>query len=147
MYLLFILIYFNFLQMNILSTLNDNASIEVLLKGKELKEGTLLISLHSNDNSFKRIDSQPFLAYRTLKIEVDQMADSLINFKNIPFGTYAISVLVDKNDNDVMDFNLFGKPKEKYGFSTSKYPKFSAPSFNDCTFDVVKDTVISIQLK
>jgi uncharacterized protein (DUF2141 family) len=54
-----------------------------------------------------------------------------IVFDNLPYGTYAISVLHDENGNRKMDKNFIGIPKE--GFGTSNNPKIrrGPPSFDE----------------
>ena len=37
----------------------------------------------------------------------------------IPPGTYAIGVYIDENDNEKLDTNFLGIPKEQYGFSNN----------------------------
>lgn len=56
--------------------------------------------------------------------------------KNLPYGTYAIAVLHDINDNKVADKNMIGIPQEPFGFSN--YPKitFGVPDFEDVAFQV-----------
>lgn len=51
-------------------------------------------------------------------------------------GNYAIALFHDINGNGKMDKNMFGIPKEPYGFSNDFHPKFSAPKFKDCQFSV-----------
>lgn len=53
---------------------------------------------------------------------------------DIPFGEYAIAIYQDLNGNGKLDTNIFGAPTEPYGFSNNVRPKFSAPSFDDCSF-------------
>lgn len=56
-------------------------------------------------------------------------------FAGVATGDVAISVLHDENLNGKMDSNLFGAPKEGYGFSNgAKAHTFSAPSFEEARF-------------
>ena len=61
----------------------------------------------------------------------------------IPPGTYAIGVYVDENENEKLDTNFLGIPKEQFGFSnnakTFGIPKFEAASF-------VVDTYTKVQI-
>ena len=50
-------------------------------------------------------------------------------FKNIPAGKYAIAVFQDSNVDGKLTKNMFGVPKEPYGFSNNKYGKFGPPNF------------------
>lgn len=61
---------------------------------------------------------------------------SEIIFENVPYGTYAVSVLHDENGNGRMDKNFIGIPKE--GFGTSNNPKIrrGPPSFSESSFSL-----------
>ena len=62
-------------------------------------------------------------------------------------GDYAIAVYHDENGNGKMDKQIFGIPKEPYGFSNDIKPVMSAPKFSECQFTVSKDgKAISIKL-
>ena len=67
-------------------------------------------------------------------------------FKNIPAGKYAIAVFQDSNVDGKLNKNMFGVPKEPYGFSNNKYGKFGPPDFEDVSFDVKEDTSISLTI-
>ena len=56
--------------------------------------------------------------------------------KNLPYGSYAIAILHDINDNKVADKSIFGIPQEPFGFSN--YPKltFGVPDFEDVAFEL-----------
>jgi uncharacterized protein (DUF2141 family) len=64
---------------------------------------------------------------------------------DVPYGEYAISVFHDINGNGKLDKNLFGAPKEPYGFSQNFKPTFSQPKFDDCRF-VFNETNASITI-
>lgn len=54
-------------------------------------------------------------------------------------GRYALALYHDLNGNDKLDKNLVGIPKEPYGFSKNFRPRFSAPTFEDCAFEVLAE--------
>ena len=60
----------------------------------------------------------------------------------IPPGTYAIGVYIDENENEKLDSNFFGIPKEQYGFSNNAkalgIPKFEAAAFAIDTYKKVQ---------
>ena len=60
----------------------------------------------------------------------------------IPPGIYAIGVYIDENDNEKLDTNFLGIPKEQYGFSNNAkafgIPKFEAASFSLNTYKKVQ---------
>ena len=55
-------------------------------------------------------------------------------FEKVPAGTYAISVFHDANNNNQLDVNLLGMPKEGYGASKNKLPFAAAPAFKENQF-------------
>lgn len=65
---------------------------------------------------------------------------------DLPNGTYAIGIFVDKNYNNKMDRNFFGVPKEQYGFSNDAKGSFGPPSFKDASFNVSGDMKLKINL-
>ena len=60
--------------------------------------------------------------------------------------TYAIGIFIDKNYNNKMDRNLFGVPKEQFGFSNNAKGNFGPPSFEDASFTVLGDMKLEINL-
>ena len=57
-----------------------------------------------------------------------------VSFKDVEPGTYAIMVLHDINENNRMDFELTGMPKEDYGMSNNPM-SFGPPQFDDAKFE------------
>jgi uncharacterized protein (DUF2141 family) len=60
--------------------------------------------------------------------------DASFEFSDIKPGKYAIAVIHDENCNGKLDTNMFGIPKEGYGFSSGAEVTMSAPSFSDAVF-------------
>lgn len=56
------------------------------------------------------------------------------DFEDIPPGTYALAVIHDENVNGRLDTNVFGMPKEGYGFSRDARALLGAPSFAAASF-------------
>lgn len=66
---------------------------------------------------------------------------------DLPDGTYAIGIFVDANDNNKMDKNFLGIPKEQYGFSNNAKARFGPPSFDDASFTLAGHQMLSIDLR
>ena len=64
----------------------------------------------------------------------------------LPPGTYAIGIFHDINLNNRMDNNLFGIPKEQYGFSNNARAFFGPPAFGAAAFELKGETTQSIDL-
>jgi uncharacterized protein (DUF2141 family) len=79
-------------------------------------------------------------------VEVRSAATLRADFEIEP-GRYALAVYHDLNENNMLDKNFVGIPKEPYGFSNDFRPRFSAPTFEDCAFDVPQDgRALSVKL-
>jgi uncharacterized protein (DUF2141 family) len=57
----------------------------------------------------------------------------VVKFTDLPFGTYAISVFHDENENGQLDTGIFGIPKEPYGFGNNAMGAFGPPDFNEAS--------------
>jgi uncharacterized protein (DUF2141 family) len=111
---------------------SKTASVVVKVTGIKSREGLIQAALFSSKTSFP--DQKPFKAYtHTLKKEVGQVE---VNFKEVPFGEYAVAVYHDQNGNNKLDTNFMGIPKEPYGFSNNHHPKLSAPDYEAAKVEI-----------
>lgn len=66
-------------------------------------------------------------------------------FPDVQAATYVVTVLQDLNDNDELDKNRIGIPKEPLGFSNGARIRFGPPKFDDAKFAFTgTDTTIGI---
>jgi uncharacterized protein (DUF2141 family) len=110
--------------------LEPAASLKVEITNVKSGKGKLLIGIYKPGGKFT--DGKPVASKI---IEVDSKSNQTATFDLAP-GRYALALYHDLNSNNVMDKNLVGIPKEPYGFSRDFRPKFSAPSFEDCAFEL-----------
>lgn len=64
-----------------------------------------------------------------------------IVFKDVPNGTYAVSMFHDENDNQKMDTNFMGIPKETYGCSNNAKGFMGPPKWNDAKFHILNESI------
>jgi len=93
-------------------------------------KGSAQIALFSSAAGFP---DQPEKAIKTIKAEIHN-GKLKASFKNIPYGTYAVSVLHDENANGEMDTNWLGIPQEGYAVSNDAIASFGPPEFDDARF-------------
>ena len=67
-------------------------------------------------------------------------------FTDIPTGTYAVAVWHDEDEDKTMNKNLFGAPKENYGFSKNIYGTFGPPNFDEVSFKVNSGKKITLKI-
>lgn len=119
----------------------DIHSLTVTINNIKSIEGTIEIGLFDKDGKFLEEGE----AYKSISVEVNSSSESVV-IKNLPKGVYAISLYHDKNGNGKCDRNFFGIPKEPYGFSNNFKPKLSAPSFENCAFNLTSGQSVTISL-
>lgn len=62
-------------------------------------------------------------------------------------GTYMVAFYIDKNDNEKLDTNFLGVPKEQFGFSNDVMGRFGPPSFEAASFNHENETVLTMKAK
>jgi uncharacterized protein (DUF2141 family) len=98
--------------------------------------GNLMVGVFNRETGF------PDVYYKGEKIKITDTV-MLVTFTDLPKGKYAVSVYQDINRNGQLDKNIFGIPKEKYGFSN----KANKPDYNESLFDFNNNLTIRITLK
>lgn len=74
-------------------------------------------------------------------------ASTVLVYRDLPAGSYALSLFQDLNDNGRLDRNPIGMPTEPYGFSRDAMGTMGPPSFADAALDLKADTTITITLR
>ena len=108
-------------------------TITVNIDKLQSEAGHILVSLHTENT---------FMKGNGIKDAKSKIVDGkvTVTFENIAAGTYAILVLHDINDNNQMDFEPNGMPKESFGASNNSM-SFGPPSFTTAKFDVSNEDI------
>ncbi len=115
--------------------------VEIHVKGIASPEGRLFVGLFRPEDDFP----QQKQAYQGVVVVVENQ-ETATRFADVPDGTYAVAVYHDTNGNGELDRNLFGVPKEDYGFSNNARGSFGAPAFKEAAFEHGGTTRIAIDL-
>lgn len=105
----------------------QGATITVTIDNIVNDEGKVMIALHSNET---------FMRGEGIMSQESTIADGKVEFtfEGVPVGTYAIMALHDANNNNKMDYEANGMPKESYGMSGNEMtmgpPNFEMAKFN-----------------
>jgi uncharacterized protein (DUF2141 family) len=97
-------------------------------------KGKVIFGLHTADTFMKRSGIQNTES----TIEDGKVT---ITFKNVVPGTYAIIALHDENENNRMDLEDNGMPKESYATSGSTF-SYGPPQFSESKFEVSNNDII-----
>lgn len=118
-------------------------TLTVKLENLSSEKGLIQYLLFPSENGFPDKEE---LSLKKGSILIIETSGELV-FKNLPAGTYAISLFHDENSNGKLDLNFVGIPKEDFGFSNNPKIYFGPPSFQKSSFVLDSDKTISIILK
>lgn len=115
----------------VFSFAQEGITITVTIDNVTSNEGKVLMSLHT---------SETFMKGKGIKDAATSIEDGkvTITFENVLPGEYAILALHDKNDNQRMDFEENGMPKESFGTSNNVMA-MGPPQYDDAKFTVASE--------
>ena len=136
---LHILIILNFLFSNLIfsqeettkfyiTELRGDISLEMEINNLESNKGPIYIRILDENENPVIVGTSPVINY-----------SSEISFDSIFPGKYAIQFFHDENENQKMDFNLIGIPKEKFGSSNDVKPILGPPKFEKMLLEILKE--------
>ena len=142
---LYILIILNLLFLNVIfsqeetskyyiTDLRGDISLEMEINNLKSNKGPLYIRILDVDENPVIVGTSSVVNY-----------SSKISFDSISPGKYAIQFFHDENENQKMDFNLIGIPKEKFGSSNDVKPILGPPKFEKMLFEIYQDKKIVMQ--
>ena len=127
--------YFCAISLSLCAVTLSAATLEVEISGMT-KEGALHLEVYSSKEVFEsdegdRPGPQPGIVAGSIKnIDTEVYKETF----EIPAGIYAIGYYIDANENQKLDTNFIGVPKEEYGFSNNARGAFGPPSFESASF-------------
>lgn len=127
--------------LNLFATENyptSSCNLMVKLENIEDQKGQIMIAVYDSEKEFPN--------GKGIAGKKAGLKDELC-FKLSP-GRYAIAVYHDLNNNERLDKNMLGIPKEAFGFSNNPKITTGAPSFDKAAVTVTNEnTTIVIRLK
>jgi uncharacterized protein (DUF2141 family) len=118
-------------------------TLTVIPVGLESSRGTLLAQLSNAAATFEGEGD----AFRSAEVKVVE-GQAVVVFEDLPHGDYALKIFHDENDNQKLDTNFVGFPKEKFGFSNDAMGRFGPPSFDQARFRFEEPaTTLKIEMK
>lgn len=123
-----------------LLSLSLQAKVNVTIEGINNNRGVVQLAVWAASPGFPE-DYQKATLLRTLKL--DQ-----VNLIELPLdaGRYAIAIYHDENEDVVLNRNVFGIPKEGFGFSRNPRIRFGPPKFEDAAFTVRGESSLRIKV-
>ena len=113
--------------------------LTVEITGMKNNNGRVYVALYNSEKTFLKD------GFRGAIAKVSDKKATVV-FKNIPEGTYAISVYHDADNNQKMDANFLGIPKERYGFSNNARGFMGPAKFKNAKFILSNDMTTHIKI-
>lgn len=110
----------------------DGVALTVEIPNLRGAKGEILAALFRSPEGFPRQLNQSF---QRIVGQINTTA-SAVTFESVPPGNYAIVIIHDENRNGKLDTNLFGLPKEGYGFSRNVKRRLVPPAYDAARFTV-----------
>jgi uncharacterized protein (DUF2141 family) len=113
--------------------INAQSSLTVEIVNLESNKGVVIVDLLDTNEE-------------TVMDKTSEIKDNTctIVYKDLEDGTYAIRYFHDENNNEELDTNFIGIPKEGFGFSNDAFGKFGPKKFKEWLFEVQGDTKLQI---
>lgn len=119
------------ISLGLLGTVAYAGDLTVHIDGAASTEGTVRAALHDGAEGFPA-DRTPVQGMVT---DADPGGVTLV-FEDLAPGRYAIAAYHDEDGDEALTTNLFGIPKERFGFSQGARGTLGPPSFDAAAFDV-----------
>jgi len=114
--------------------LSAQSSLTVDIVNLENNKGVVIVALLD--------ENEKDLMDETVEISGHQCS---VTFRNVKHDQYAVRFIHDENENEKLDTNFLGIPKEGFGFSNDAMGKFGPKDFSEWLFDFSGDTGIKIK--
>ena len=111
-----------------ITDLRGDISLEMEINNLQSNKGPLYIRILDENENPVIVGTSSVVNY-----------SSKISFDSISPGKYAIQFFHDENENQKMDFNLIGIPKEKFGSSNNVKPVLGPPKFKKMLFNLTEN--------
>jgi len=124
----------------------EKGTIIVEIEGFGNEKGIVFSHLYSEQLA-EFFPTKSSKSYQKRIGRVDKRSATIV-YEEIPYGTYALTVHHDEDENKRMNRNFIGYPTEGFGLSNNPTIFLSIPDFDECKFELSKDTVVvKIKLK
>jgi uncharacterized protein (DUF2141 family) len=110
----------------------SKGTLTIVITGITSNEGLVRIALFNSESAYIAKDAEPF---KKISLPIKEKRAEC-EFKEIPYGEYAIKVYHDENANGIMDKNIMGIPKEDYAFSNNASGTFGPAKYDKAKFEI-----------
>jgi uncharacterized protein (DUF2141 family) len=126
---------------------------QISTKSKAVLKGNIIVEMTNFKNSdgfvlvglYKDFPESSENIIMKTKSEIKDKK-SRVEFKDVPYGVYAVSGFHDEDSNGKLNTGMFGIPKEGTLTSNNAVEKMGPPKFEDAKFDL-KASILKLGIK
>lgn len=118
-------------------------NVEILFTGIESNRGQIIVKIFTDEKSFQEDKGVKAVKFSKSTVVNGQMTGKLI----LDAGVYGFALLDDENSNGTMEYNMFGMPKEGFGFSNFYLSGLKKPKFEQFKFTLGKNQQMKVNMK
>ncbi len=115
-------------------TAQDVADITIEITNISSNDGKMMVGLYDSEENW--LKNTKMLLIGTIK-----NGECKVIFEDVPNGIYAVSSYHDENDNDKLDTNFLGIPKEDTGSSNNAPARMGPPKWEDAKFKIEQESI------
>ena len=115
-------------------------SLSVIVGNVKNSKGYIRVAVYNSKETFMKQQVAIGEARATegqVVVTIDKLRD----------GDYALSIMHDSNNNEKLDTNLIGLPKEGFAFSNDAMGTVGPPTFKEASFRVQGPTAHAVKLR
>lgn len=117
----------------------NTCTLKVNVSGMGSTKGTLYAVLYDQDGYMKN-------KLQTKNVRIKKAATYTFSFEGLQRGKYAVTILLDENNNGQVDSNSMGMPTEMIGFSNNAPCSYGPPSFQETAVTLDGDRTIQVEM-
>lgn len=116
--------------------------LTILVTGLVSNDGDVKLALFNSEESYT---AQNIVPFRKIAVPIKEKKAEIV-FDQVPFGTYAIKLFHDADQNGELNINPRGLPEEAYAFSNHADGRHGPPPYEKARFEFNREQM-KIEIK
>ena len=119
----------------------EPVKLSVVFKGVKNSKGKILVWLFNSEEGFP---TNPKAAMKSISVTLAESAVPRVEILDLPPGFYAVAAAHDENDNQKLDTNFIGIPREGVAASRDAKGGMGPPKFRDAVLEISENKEIEV---
>jgi uncharacterized protein (DUF2141 family) len=124
----------------LLSTSLFAGDLKIIVKNINSNSGMIRMALWDGANGFPKDYTT---SIDQISISVSPNNEMTYTFRNLKAQNYALAIFHDVNNDENLNTNALGIPKEPFGFSNNPRLIFGPPTYRKCNFKVNSSGIVT----